>query len=152
MPSPTTRDTHLISTTSPPHHTPHTPLHVPLHTSQPIAASWAQPAFLTSHQVLPSGLFKFPRTHHLLNTGGTAVTRDDLVLEPNDLSAFVGSGREVIAEEKIDGANLGFSLSKNFEVQQTWLRSLRGVVSGWRCGGVGVIPLPTTSPLHYPVS
>jgi len=63
------------------------------------------------------GLFKFPRTHHVVNTGGTSVSRDDLVLAASECAAFVVSGAEVIAEEKVDGANLGFSLSEDYTVQ-----------------------------------
>jgi atypical dual specificity phosphatase len=45
------------------------------------------------------------------------VTRDDLVMTSGDLDRFVGSGHVVVAEEKVDGANLGFSLSKDYEVK-----------------------------------
>ncbi len=62
------------------------------------------------------GFFKFPRTRHLLNTGGTAVTRDDLVLEPAEARTFYDGEAVVLAEEKVDGANLGFSLSRDYEV------------------------------------
>ena len=52
---------------------------------------------------------KYPRTVHLFNSGGTATTPDDLVLE--DLSNFVSvvcqKGVGAVIEEKIDGANLG---------------------------------------------
>ena len=36
----------------------------------------------------PLGLFKFPRTRHVLNTGGTAVSRDDLVMDAADARRF----------------------------------------------------------------
>ena len=65
----------------------------------------------------PLGLFKFPRTRHVLNTGGTAVTRDDLVMDAADARRFFDGSTVVVAEEKVDGANLGFSLSATYEVQ-----------------------------------
>ena len=74
-------------------------------------------ASLSADDVAETGLFKFPRTHHVVNTGGSAVTRDDLVMTGGDLGRFVGSGHVVIAEEKVDGSNLGFSLSKDYEVK-----------------------------------
>eukprot|EP00727_Mastigamoeba_balamuthi_P014157 m51a1_g9364 putative dna ligase (233) ;mRNA; r:175445-176266 len=54
----------------------------------------------------PADFFKFPRTRHVLNLG--SVSRDDLVMDSREASAFLS--RAVIAEEKIDGANLGVSL------------------------------------------
>ena len=48
-------------------------------------------------------LLKFPRTPHLLNLGAT--TKDDIVLE--DFETLSG---QLTIEEKIDGANMGFSL------------------------------------------
>ena len=62
------------------------------------------------------GLYKFPRTHHVLNTGGSAVTRDDLVMSGEDAGRFYDGRAVVVAEEKVDGANLGFSLTKDYEV------------------------------------
>ncbi|THH01221.1 hypothetical protein EW026_g1451 [Hermanssonia centrifuga] len=55
----------------------------------------------------PVTLFKFPRTPHLLNLG--AASEDDLVSGslslPNDTTAHA------VVTEKVDGANMGFSLS-----------------------------------------
>jgi len=51
-------------------------------------------------------LLKFPRTPHLLDLGAT--TSDDLVL--NDFQTLSGN---LTIEEKIDGANMGFSLDWN---------------------------------------
>ena len=62
-------------------------------------------------------LAKFPRTHHVLNTGGSAVTRDDLVMSDTDARRFHDGSVTVVAEEKVDGANLGFSLTKDYEVR-----------------------------------
>ena len=57
---------------------------------------------------------KFPRTHHIWDAGGSAVTRDDLLVD--DVDFFVGSGRSVIAEEKIDGANVGITVSTDYNI------------------------------------
>jgi atypical dual specificity phosphatase len=56
----------------------------------------------------PVGLFKFPRTPHLFDLG--AVSSDD-VLNNAPLSFPDSSSTHVVITEKIDGANLGFSLS-----------------------------------------
>lgn len=56
-------------------------------------------------------LLKFPRTAHAWNLG--AATRDDKIASHSDLAQIVGSGREVIVEEKIDGANVGISISRD---------------------------------------
>jgi atypical dual specificity phosphatase len=62
------------------------------------------------------GIVKFPRTRHLLNLGGTGVTRDDLVLSRRDAEALVSllraqtTSTTLTVEEKVDGANVGFSL------------------------------------------
>mmetsp|Transcript_4416 Transcript_4416/g.10612 ORF Transcript_4416/g.10612 Transcript_4416/m.10612 type:complete len:1152 (-) Transcript_4416:225-3680(-) len=57
-------------------------------------------------------LIPFPRTFHLFDTGGSAVSSDDLVLsEESPFFRELRKGSHVIVEEKIDGANLGFSLS-----------------------------------------
>ena len=63
----------------------------------------------------PAGLFKFPRTRHVLNTGGTAVTRDDLVMDLGEASRFFDGRTVVVADEKVDGTNLGISLTKEYE-------------------------------------
>lgn len=53
----------------------------------------------------PVSIFKFPRTPHLIDLG--AATDDDVV---NSLSSLPDDGHVVITE-KVDGANMGFSLS-----------------------------------------
>ncbi|TFK42162.1 ATP dependent DNA ligase [Crucibulum laeve] len=53
----------------------------------------------------PVTLLKFPRTPHLINLG--AATEDDIVI-PTTVSLPEG---HVVITEKIDGANMGFSLS-----------------------------------------
>mmetsp|Transcript_36058 Transcript_36058/g.79268 ORF Transcript_36058/g.79268 Transcript_36058/m.79268 type:complete len:427 (-) Transcript_36058:118-1398(-) len=65
----------------------------------------------------PLGFFKFPRTHHVLNTGGYAVTRDDLVMSSVEAARFFDGKSTLTVEEKVDGANLGLSLTKNYEVR-----------------------------------
>ncbi|TGZ85236.1 hypothetical protein EX30DRAFT_300966 [Ascodesmis nigricans] len=59
-------------------------------------------------------LFKFPRTKHLLNLG--SATRDDLVISEDDQSRIFNSGIYGVITEKVDGANMGFSLDSNGEI------------------------------------
>jgi atypical dual specificity phosphatase len=56
----------------------------------------------------PIGIFKFPRTPHLLDLG--AATDDDVRVDLGSLNAFQG---HVVITEKIDGANMGLSLSND---------------------------------------
>lgn len=54
---------------------------------------------------------KFPRTRHMLDLGG--VSRDDLLMDAREVDAFLAAARDaggLVAEEKIDGANLGISM------------------------------------------
>ena len=67
-------------------------------------------------ETAPTGFYKFPRTRHVLDTGGYAVTRDDLVMDDDEAHGFFDGKTIVVAEEKIDGANLGFSLTKSYEI------------------------------------
>eukprot|EP00397_Hematodinium_sp_SG-2012_P011029 GEMP01011156.1.p1 GENE.GEMP01011156.1~~GEMP01011156.1.p1 ORF type:complete len:876 (+),score=192.79 GEMP01011156.1:59-2629(+) len=66
----------------------------------------------------PNALVKFPRTQHLIDLGGSGVTRDDLVLRPQDLTRFFAPGGDmdvvVTVEEKVDGANMGLGYSAEF--------------------------------------
>lgn len=79
-------------------------------------------------------LFKFPRTKHLFDAGGSGVSRDDLLMDPGEEGAFyskvskgkgargkaTGGGKLVAMEEKVDGANLGISIDPDtlqFKVQ-----------------------------------
>lgn len=66
-------------------------------------------------QTATGQFFKFPRTPHLFDVGGNAVTRDDLLVGDPDF--WIGSGRIVAVEEKIDGANLGVSCGTHYELQ-----------------------------------
>jgi len=78
-----------------------------------LLSSWgAGPA-----EIAPAGFKKFPRTRHVLNTGGSAVTRDDLVMDPADARRFYDGITVVYAEEKVDGANLGLSLTAAYEIR-----------------------------------
>ena len=78
-------------------------------------------------------LFKFPRTKHLFDAGGSGVSRDDLLIDPGEENMFYtksakkgkagaaskrtrtenGNGTLVAVEEKVDGANLGISLGED---------------------------------------
>ena len=83
-------------------------------------------------------LFKFPRTKHLFDAGGSGVSRDDLLMDSGEEAAFYsssgsskgkaprskagskGGGQVVAMEEKVDGANLGISVDPEtleFKVQ-----------------------------------
>ncbi|KAF6748432.1 ATP dependent DNA ligase [Ephemerocybe angulata] len=61
--------------------------------------AWASP---------PVGVYKFPRTPHLLDLG--AATEDDIRTDASSLSTLRG---HIVITEKIDGANMGFSLSSD---------------------------------------
>lgn len=52
--------------------------------------------------------FRFPHTPHLIWLGRDA-PRDDKVLSPSEVQALLAGN--VVVEEKLDGANLGFSLA-----------------------------------------
>ena len=58
--------------------------------------------------------FRFPHTPHLAWLGKQA-PRDDKVLSPDEAQALLGG--DVTVEEKLDGANLGFSLASNGSLQ-----------------------------------
>lgn len=64
---------------------------------------------ITPESTMPAevGLLKFPRTRHIINLGAAA--RDDLVMTSGEVESMF-LRRHVIVEEKIDGANLGFSI------------------------------------------
>jgi len=65
---------------------------------------------------VPTPFFKFPRTPHLWNTG--AATRDDIKLDAALSAMYYGpDARTVTVTEKVDGANLGISLSANWEIE-----------------------------------
>jgi hypothetical protein len=61
------------------------------------------------------GLLKFPRTRHLFDTGGDAVTRDDILVPKSEHKLYWGAktARKCLVQEKVDGANLGISIRKS---------------------------------------
>jgi atypical dual specificity phosphatase len=64
-------------------------------------------------------LFKFPRTRHLFDAGGNGVSRDDLLMDPNEEATFYSSRHHrvlIAVEEKVDGANLGISIGHDMKV------------------------------------
>jgi len=61
-------------------------------------------------------LFKFPRTRHLVDAGGSAITRDDLLMTKKEAKDFL-TGKIITVEEKIDGANIGFSVDENYTIR-----------------------------------
>jgi len=58
--------------------------------------------------------FRFPRTPHLMWLGKEK-PRDDKVLAPRDAQDFLA--HEVCVEEKIDGANVGFSVDEHGKIR-----------------------------------
>ncbi|KAK7063701.1 ATP dependent DNA ligase [Favolaschia claudopus] len=62
----------------------------------------------------PLGVYKFPRTPHIINLG--AATADDIVF--TDFSSSHGTDdTHVVITEKVDGANMGFWLSPSREIR-----------------------------------
>ncbi|KAL4094594.1 hypothetical protein PRIC1_010252 [Phytophthora ramorum] len=57
----------------------------------------------------PLPLLKFPRTTHLLNLG--AATSDDLISDIDSFSVSADEITTIVITEKLDGANMGLSLS-----------------------------------------
>ena len=60
-------------------------------------------------------LFKFPRTKHIFAASEDSIPRDDLLMTTKEADRFLGSNRVVI-DEKVDGANIGFSIDSNNRV------------------------------------
>eukprot|EP00286_Rhodomonas_abbreviata_P021541 CAMPEP_0181295212 /NCGR_PEP_ID=MMETSP1101-20121128/4022_1 /TAXON_ID=46948 /ORGANISM="Rhodomonas abbreviata, Strain Caron Lab Isolate" /LENGTH=926 /DNA_ID=CAMNT_0023399939 /DNA_START=126 /DNA_END=2906 /DNA_ORIENTATION=+ len=60
-------------------------------------------------------MFKFPRTHHIFDAGGSGVTRDDLVMDVKDAKSYLQ--KRIFVEEKIDGANLGIWLDTDYTIR-----------------------------------
>jgi len=75
--------------------------------------------------------YKFPSTPHLAWLGRNSV-REDKVFTPSEATNFLSGA--VIAEEKIDGANLGISLDSDGQLQfQNRGNYLSGTMSGqWK--------------------
>ena len=55
-----------------------------------------------------NSFYKFPHTYHLFDAGET-LSRGDKLLPPNEAKLFYSA--PVVIEEKIDGANIGFTLA-----------------------------------------
>ncbi|KAL0564426.1 hypothetical protein V5O48_017619 [Marasmius crinis-equi] len=72
-----------------------------------IVRSFSAAQELVSRLSPPVGIYKFPRTSHIINLGAAA--DDDLVSEPT----VPGNMDHVVITEKVDGANMGFSLSSD---------------------------------------
>jgi predicted kinase len=58
-------------------------------------------------------IHKFPRTQHIFNIGGATV--DDRILNKDDYDMFMNEDNVFIAE-KVDGAQMGFSIDENYKV------------------------------------
>lgn len=64
----------------------------------------------------PMGFFKFPTTPHVLDlTHGRALQESDRLLSPAEAEQFFNGRNVLIVEEKVDGANLGISLTESWE-------------------------------------
>lgn len=63
---------------------------------------------------MPDDFFRFPHTPHLAWLG-EGMPRDDKVLAPEEVSALLAD--PVVVEEKLDGANLGLSVSPAGELR-----------------------------------
>jgi hypothetical protein len=61
-----------------------------------------------------TAFFRFPHTPHLAWLGSGS-PRDDKVLSPEDADALLAG--EVVIEEKVDGANIGFSVDREGELR-----------------------------------
>ncbi|KAJ8079568.1 hypothetical protein PM082_011155 [Marasmius tenuissimus] len=66
---------------------------------------------LVSRLSPPVNIYKFPRTSHIINLG--AATDDDLLVESDTTVSQSAMGGHVVITEKVDGANMGFSLSSD---------------------------------------
>lgn len=67
-------------------------------------------------KVSPVGFFKFPTTPHVFDlTDGKALTESDRLLSEKEAQQFYDGKTVIIVEEKIDGANLGISLTESYE-------------------------------------
>jgi tRNA uridine 5-carbamoylmethylation protein Kti12 len=56
---------------------------------------------------------KFPRTQHLINLGGA--TRDDLIVSHENYKLYFSNNVDIC--EKVDGAQLGFSIDNNYNIK-----------------------------------
>ena len=58
-------------------------------------------------------IHKFPRTQHIINIGGATV--DDRILDKKDYDTFM-TDDDVFIAEKVDGAQMGFSINEDFKI------------------------------------
>lgn len=76
-------------------------------------------AVVTSDARRLPGIFKFPRTRHLVDLG--SCTSDDLRMSREDARQLLRLARtnywHMTVEEKVDGANIGFSVTEDGEIQ-----------------------------------
>lgn len=77
-----------------------------------LLTTWGLP--ISESTIEDDHIIKFPRTRHVQNLG--SMTRDDLIMDKKEVSEFLD--REIYVEEKIDGANMGFSIKDNKIVAQ----------------------------------
>lgn len=62
-------------------------------------------------------MHKFPRTRHLFDAGEDDVSREDLLYaEEEGNKLFLSGKHDVVIEEKVDGANIGFSIAEDGHV------------------------------------
>eukprot|EP00607_Mallomonas_marina_P001766 CAMPEP_0182437082 /NCGR_PEP_ID=MMETSP1167-20130531/84793_1 /TAXON_ID=2988 /ORGANISM="Mallomonas Sp, Strain CCMP3275" /LENGTH=435 /DNA_ID=CAMNT_0024629873 /DNA_START=1644 /DNA_END=2948 /DNA_ORIENTATION=- len=80
-----------------------------------LLARWGVPPISVSPLLPDSHLVKFPRTCHLRDIG--SVTRDDKLLDARLVRDLVESGKPVYVEEKVDGANMGISITLDGTIQ-----------------------------------
>jgi len=67
-----------------------------------------------SKAIVLENFFKYPRTKHIFDAGGSGVSRDDLLMEGEEIYNF--TNQPVIVEEKVDGSNLGISIDKDVNI------------------------------------
>ena len=63
-----------------------------------------------------NSFFKYPRTKHIFTAHDGIIPRDDLLMTSDEAGLFLLHNQKVVIEEKVDGANLGFSISSNNEI------------------------------------
>lgn len=63
----------------------------------------------------PDKIHKFPRTTHLINYG--TASRDDLLVSKEDYGRFLSKDAIVEVTEKVDGCQLGFSITENYQIR-----------------------------------
>ena len=90
----------------------------------------------------PAGLFKFPRTHHVLDAGGTGVSRDDLLLDGADVARFVDGRTEVVRVRAWVRLSLGLRLRLRIRLRFRVAVRVRVRVRARVRVGLGAMALP----------